>query len=345
MGNGFSTNDIPNLEGKTYLVTGANTGIGYQTALYLAKNKGKVILACRSADKAHAAMDAIRAKLKADGTTHDPQLDFLELDLGSLKQVATAARSVVAKGEKIDALINNAGIMAVPYRLTQDGLESQFGTNHMGHFVFTMLVLPVVPKNTGRIVNLTSLLHYYSYSFGLGTLEQVFVDPAAPKPADGEKHPSEAVYSPSLAYGQSKLCNMLFTKYLASKQPHLRVFAVHPGVVDTNLHHHVQESYSGVVGKAYTALAKVVGKKPVNGARTSLAAATSPQLDQDPPKVPSGSYFEPYGEVAEPSAFAKDPALQQRLWEMSIELVRRTLGEETVKEIERNIAQTESAHW
>ncbi|KAJ3370588.1 hypothetical protein GGF31_003901 [Allomyces arbusculus] len=339
MGHGFSTQDIPDLDGKTYLVTGANTGIGYQTALYLAKNKGKVILACRSADKAHAAIDTIRAKLKADGATHDPQLDFLELDLGSLKQVASAARSIVAKGEKIDVLINNAGIMAVPYRLTADGLESQFGTNHMGHFVFAMLVLPLIPKLTGRIVTLTSLAHStYAYPFGLCTLEQLFVDPAAPKPADDEKHPSEAIYLPSLAYGQSKLCNVLFTKYLASKQPHLRVFAVHPGFVKTEIQRNLKDSYGAVGGAVLNVIATLTAKSPVDGARTTLAAATSPFLDQD---VPSGSYFVPYGKVGEPSADAKEPALQQRLWYMSVEIVRKTLGEQTAQEIERNIAQTE----
>ncbi|KNE63002.1 hypothetical protein AMAG_08174 [Allomyces macrogynus ATCC 38327] len=341
MGNGFSTQDIPNLDGKTYLVTGANTGIGYQTALYLAKNKGKVILACRSAEKATAAINAIRTELKTLGAEHDAQLDFIELDLGSLSQVASAARSVVAKGEKIDVLVNNAGIMMCPYRLTQDGLESQFGTNHMGHFVFTMLVLPVIPKKTGRIVNLSSLAHFYPYSFGLGTLEQVFVDPAAPEPADGAKHPSEAIYTPTGSYGASKLCNVLFTKYLAAKQPHLRVYAVHPGYVNTELQRNIKDAYGGIVGVAANAVSSIIAKRPVDGARTTLAAATSPLLDQDPPMAPSGSYFVPYGKVTEASAFAKDTALQQRLWEMSVEIVRKALGEETVKEIERNVAQTE----
>ncbi|KNE61944.1 hypothetical protein AMAG_07211 [Allomyces macrogynus ATCC 38327] len=342
MGNGFSRSDIPNLEGKTFLVTGANTGIGYQTALYLAKNKGKVILACRSAGKANAAIDAICSKLKVDGATHDPQLEFLELDLGSLMQVAGAARAVVAKGEKIDVLINNAGIMAVPYRLTVDGLESQFGTNHIGHFVFTMLIFPLIPKSTGRIVNLSSLAHAtYSYPFGLCTLDQIFVDPAAPKPADGEKHSSEVAYEPSNAYGHSKLCNVLFTKYLASKQPHLRVYAVHPGFVNTDIQRNLKDSCGVVGGAVLNVIATLTAKSPVTGARTTLVAATSPLLDQDPPMAPSGSYFVPYDKVGEVSAFAKDPALQQRLWEMSIEIVCRTLGEEAAQQIERNIAQME----
>ncbi|KAJ3354802.1 hypothetical protein GGF32_002374 [Allomyces javanicus] len=333
MGNGFSTADIPDLAGKTFLVTGANKGIGYQTALYLAKHHARVIFACRNGKKANLAMGKIRDTL----TPYSPQLEFLELDLNSLAQVASAARSLVDKGEQIDVLINNAGIMAVPYRLTQDGIESQFGCNHMGHFVFTTLLLPVIKKGTGRVVVLSSIAHKVTYSFGLtDKLEQVYVDPAAPKPADGQKHPSEAIYTAANAYGQSKLANLLFAKALAARQPNLHVFAVHPGYVDTDLQRTgIKDAFGGFVATLSAVLSTVAAKNPVNGARTTLAAATSPKLDNE-----SGLYLVPYGKAATPSKFGTDPELQKRLWEMSIELVRRILGEVAVAEIERNVAWT-----
>ncbi|KNE63200.1 hypothetical protein AMAG_08350 [Allomyces macrogynus ATCC 38327] len=335
MGNGFSTSDIPDLKGKTFLVTGANKGIGYQTALHLAKHHARVIFACRNGKKANMAMAKIRETL----APYSPQLEFLELDLNSLAQVASAARSFVDKGEQIDVLINNAGIMAVPYRLTQDGIESQFGCNHMGHFVFTTLLLPAIKRGTGRVVVLSSIAHKMTYSFGItDKLEQVYVDPAAPKPAEngGAKHPSEAVYTAANAYGQSKLANLLFAKALAARQPNLHVFAVHPGYVDTDLQRTgIKDAFGGFVATLSAALSTVAAKNPVNGARTTLAAATSPELDNE-----TGLYLVPYGKVATPSTFGTDPDMQKRLWEMSMELVRRILGEQMVAEIERNMART-----
>ncbi|KAI9176160.1 hypothetical protein H9P43_006525 [Blastocladiella emersonii ATCC 22665] len=339
MGAGFSVDQIPDLHGKVFVVTGANTGIGLTTTRQLAKHGARVVLACRSEAKALAAIASIQEEL-GDAC---PPLEFAELDLNSLQQVEAAARKLAARGLKIDVLVNNAGIMMCPYALTKDGLESQIGVNHFAHFVWTMLLLPSLRRDgptPPRIVNLSSLAHTMPYSWGLSTLDQVMVREGDAKDAAG-KHASEAIYSPTGAYGQSKLCNLLFTKYVAARAPWAKVYAVHPGYVDTELQRNIGGAYGGFVAGLATVASKVFAKNPENGARTTLAAATHAALDTEEgnAKAPSGTYFVPYGEVATPSAFARDEAMQARLWDMSLEVVRRVLGEKVASEMETNLVQ------
>ncbi|ORZ36309.1 hypothetical protein BCR44DRAFT_1432439 [Catenaria anguillulae PL171] len=339
MGAGFSLDQIPTLTGRNFVITGANTGIGWITAREIAKHGGNVILACRSQEKAEAAIAKIQSELAAGGTPSSEigTLEFLPLDLQSLKSCAKAARTLRDRNHRIDVLINNAGIMATPFALTKDGIESQFGTNHMGHFVFTMLLLPLIPKDEdakSRIVILSSFGHTLPYSTGLLELDQIMVS------QDGSSAKLEAVYATWAAYGQSKLANLLFAKYLARHLPSsVQCFAVHPGYVDTDLGRNLSSSHGSIVGTVAKGLAAVVAKSPESGAITTLCAATHPkwELSKGIRWAPSGTYFVPEGKVGTPSKFAMDERLGDKLWEMSLEIVRRVLGEKVSEEIKGNI--------
>lgn len=300
MGNGFSFAQIPDLKGKTYVITGSNTGIGYVTAREIARKGGKVYMACRNKEKAESAIQNIKKEVP------ECQLEFLELDLASMKSAAQAADTLKGNNVKIDCLINNAGIMACPFKLTVDGLESQFGTNHMGHFVFTMLLLDQM-QGEKRIVNLSSLAHSMSYKWGLCTLEQLR---------------EEKDYSVWGAYGHSKLCNVLFTKYLAEKRPDLKVYAVHPGYVATELTRNIKDSYGGVMDVLSKVGGAVVAKSPDNGALTSLYVATSDKVLSDP----NGSYFVPTAKLSQACDMALDKEMQRKLFEMSMSVAQQVLN-------------------
>ncbi|KAI9220835.1 hypothetical protein BC828DRAFT_397901 [Blastocladiella britannica] len=330
MGNGFSIQQIPDLSGKKYVVTGANTGIGAITVRELARKGAFVVLACRSEEKAKAAIEKIATELGPD--FDKAKLEFQVLDLMSLESAAKAARELRERHPKIDVLINNAGIMTCPYQLTKDGIESQFGTNHMGHFVFTGLLFPSIDRSTGdaRVVNLSSLAHEYPYSWGISEYEQIVVG------ADGDESKLRDIYTPHGAYGQSKLANLLFTKKIAQRVPNVWAAALHPGYVATELQRNIGGAYGGVASAVMSAATVVFAKSPDNGARTTLAAATHPKGTKW--DVASGSYFEPYGEVKSGSKMANDPALADKLWDLSIRIVKEKLGESVAAEIEKNIS-------
>src|ERR1700712_2200139 len=197
--------DLPSFAGRTVIVTGANSGLGEVTARELARVGAKVILAVRTTSKGDTA---------AEGMTGDVEVRKLDLqDLASIREFADGVGAV-------DVLINNAGIMAVPLARTKDGFERQFGTNHLGHFALTNLLLPRI---TDRVVNVSSSLH-------------------RGKQVDFDNVSLEGSYSPTRAYQQSKLANLLFTaelqRRLAAAGSAVRVTAAHPGYAATNLQSH-----------------------------------------------------------------------------------------------------------
>ncbi|KAI8926190.1 hypothetical protein BC831DRAFT_380933, partial [Entophlyctis helioformis] len=209
-----STASIPNLAGKVYLVTGGNTGIGYETCLELSRKNAQVFMASRSEDRANAAIARIKAAVP------DANIEFIKLQLGDLKQVRSAAQAFVARGIKLDCLVNNAGIMASPFALSVDGIEEQFATNHVGHFLLTRELMPALLKAPEpRVVNLSSSYH-----------------DKAPRPegirfADINNPKGMSVWD---RYGQSKLANILFTRGLNSRfGDKIYANSVHPGFVDT----------------------------------------------------------------------------------------------------------------
>ena len=210
-----------NLEGKRILVTGASAGLGVETARSLASHGAQVVGAARDLNKAKTATEQVRKDAAANGGS----FELVELDLANLKSVRAGADRLLAKGEAFDLVIANAGVMATPLSHTADGFETQFGTNHLGHFVLVNRIASLI-RSGGRLINLSSLGHRYSNV----NLE----DP------NFERSP----YEPFVAYGRSKTANILFA--VGFDQRHrdrgVRAAAVHPGVIHTELGRHVDAS-------------------------------------------------------------------------------------------------------
>jgi NAD(P)-dependent dehydrogenase (short-subunit alcohol dehydrogenase family) len=272
--------DLPSFAGRTAIVTGANSGLGAVTARELARSGAKVILAVRNTNKGGAAAQQMT------GNVEVRQLDLQ--DLSSVRQFADGV-------DKADILINNAGIMAVPYALTTDGFESQIGINHLGHFALANLLLP---KLTDRVVTVSSMLHY------MGRID-----------LDDLNWKSRR-YSAWLAYGQSKLANLLFTSELqqrlnAAGSP-LRALAAHPGYSHTNLQGHSGNKLNDAVLMAAT---RVVSTDADFGARQTLYAASQdlPGNTFVGPKFGFLGHTQPVGR----SRAARNTATATGLWRLS----------------------------
>ncbi|MGV0644407.1 SDR family NAD(P)-dependent oxidoreductase [Mycolicibacterium sp. XJ879] len=288
--------DVPDQSGRVAIVTGANSGLGYDTAAVLADKGAHVVLAVRDLDKGRQAVERIKsASPNADVTVQ-------ELDLSSLRSVRKAADALRAAHPRIDLLINNAGVMYVPRReTTEDGFEMQFGTNHLGHFALTGLLLEnLLPVGGSRVVTVSSVGHR-----ALARIH--FEDPHL-----------QRKYNRVAAYGQSKLANLLFTYELArrlkAKAAPTIAAAAHPGFSDTELMRHLPDFIPGFIWKFVTQPADM-------GALPTLRAATDPA-------VHSGQYYGPDGigelrghpKVVASSAQSHNQDIQRRLWTMSEEL-------------------------
>lgn len=275
--------DLPSFAGRIAIVTGANSGLGAVTARELARKGAKVILAVRNTNKGEAA---------AQQMTGDVEVRQLDLqDLSSVRQFA-------GRVDEVDILINNAGIMAVPYALTADGFESQIGTNHLGHFALTNLLLP---KITDRVVTVSSMLHRMG-SISLDDLNW-----------------KSRRYSAWPAYGQSKLANLLFTRELQQRlnavgSP-LRALAAHPGYSHTNLQGHSGHKFRDAVMLAGT---RVVSTDADFGARQTLYAA-SQDLPGDTFVGPKFGFRGPT-QPAGRSRAARQAATATALWQLSEQL-------------------------
>ena len=204
------------LDGKTVIITGANSGIGKETAIDLAGRNARVILACRSVEKGEKAAVEVREKSGNDDVV------FRQLDLASLASVRQFAATVLEEEPRIDILVNNAGVMGCPYSKTEDGFEMQFAVNHLAHFLLTNLLLNRLKEApSARVVNVSSLLHV------MGKINFDDIN-------------SEKSYGTWQAYGQSKLANILFTRSLAKHLAftNVTVNALHPGAIATELQRH-----------------------------------------------------------------------------------------------------------
>ena len=223
------------LTGKTVIITGANTGIGKETAIELAKRKAKVILACRNPDRGREAERDIRLKSGSEDVIYH------HLDLASLSSVHQFAETILQEESHIDILINNAGIMACPQWKTEDGFEMQFGVNHLGHFLLTNLLLDRLKEApSARIINVTSSRYKLSGGLNFDDLN------------------NEEDYNPYRTYCHSKLANILFTRSLAGRLEGTRVTAncLHPGVCWSELMRHI-EKRSGFMRKVCNHVDKV----------------------------------------------------------------------------------------
>ena len=296
----WTTADMPDLTGKVMIVTGANSGIGYEAAREFARKGAQTILACRSMDKAQLALDRIQIEIP------DAQAEIMQLDLASLESVRQFAEAFKAKYDRLDVLLNNAGIMMVPYGETKDGFERQFGTNHLGHFALTGLLIDLLSETPGsRVVNVSSNGH----RIGKMNFDNLMYE--------GGKN-----YSSTGAYGRSKLANLLFTYELQRRfeDQELGAIAVaaHPGTSDTNLGVHLEERRAF---KVMRSIFDQMGQSAAMGALPSIRAAVDPN-------VTGGQYYGPRGTmemkgypVLVPSNKAShDLADAQRLWDVSEEL-------------------------
>ncbi len=275
-----------NLTGKTALVTGANTGIGLVTARELARAGARVWLACRSKDKADAAI----ASIKADVPTAD--LVFLPLDLGSFASVRKAAETFLASGEPLHLLINNGG-MAGTRGLTTDGFELVWGTNHLGPYLLTRLLLDRVQASApARIVCVASRAHYQSKGIPWGDVR------------------SKTISTTSMdEYANSKLCNVLLAKALAKRLAGSGVttYALHPGVVASDIWRKIPQPFRWI------ALRFMITNE--QGALTTLHCATSAQAAAE-----TGLYYDKSA-TRTPSKLAGDEALAEEVWTKSAEMV------------------------
>lgn len=282
------------LTGRVAVITGASGGIGLETARALASAGATVVLGNRDAAKAQVAATALRASVA------HADVELGDLDLASLASVRAFAAWVNGNHDRIDLLLNNAGVMATPLGRTSDGFELQFGTNHLAHFLLTKLLLPgLLASGSARIVTVTSSGHR------LGGINW----------ADPNYENSE--YSAWPAYGQSKTANILFTIELERRlgQRGVHAYAVHPGTVGTDLFRYLTEEERTALGERISG-AGIVMKTPAQGAATSVMAATSPHLADE-----GGSYLEDSHVSNSVAAHAKDPADAVRLWTLSEELV------------------------
>jgi NAD(P)-dependent dehydrogenase (short-subunit alcohol dehydrogenase family) len=293
----WTTADIPDQTGRTAVVTGANTGLGYETATALAAKGAHVVLAVRNIEKGKAAADLIaRAHPGAS-------VAIQELDLTSLDSVRAAADQLRADHDSIDLLINNAGVMMTPKATTKDGFELQFGTNHLGHFALTNLLLDRVLAAPGsRVVTVSSVGHRFARN-GIRFDDLQW----------------ERSYSRVGAYGQAKLANLMFTYELQRRLQGTNTIAVaaHPGGSNTEL----ARNTPAPVRVVFDLVAAYVAQSAEMGALPTLRAATDPG-------VIGGQYYGPdgfgeqrgYPKVVASSAASHDVDAQRKLWAVSEEL-------------------------
>jgi len=254
----WSAADIPDQHGRTAVVTGANGGLGLETARALAVKGAHVVMAVRNQKKAQAAVDEIRAGAP------DASLELVALDLAAQASVRAAAGQITAGHKNIDLLINNAGVMGIPETKTVDGFEMQFGVDHLGHWTLTALLLPALLRTPGaRIVTVTSTAHHMGRA----------VDPANPH--------LEGRYRPWRAYGQAKLANYHFGLGLQRELENARAdtasLIAHPGLSNTDLQAvSVQATGGGASQRFFHILARRTGMPAAHGALSQLRAATDP---------------------------------------------------------------------
>src|SRR5690348_4281882 len=290
----WTSGDVPGQQGRLAVVTGANTGLGFETARVLAARGASVVLAVRDTGKGTAAAARIAGTAPGAAVTVQP------LDLASLESIRAAAGELRARHPRIDLLVNNAGVMFPPRQATRDGFELQLGTNHLGHFALTGLLLEqMLPVPGSRVVTVSSTAHRIGARINFGDLQ------------------SQRSYRRVAAYSQSKLANLMFTyelhRRLSSAATTTIAVAAHPGLASTQLTRHTP---------AIAAFANaLISQTAAMGALPTLRAATDPA-------VLGGQYYGPgrffgtrgYPTLAHSSGQSHDTASQRRLWTASEQL-------------------------
>lgn len=306
-GPGSTTDDVlagTVLDGRRFVITGASTGLGEETARALAAHGAAVTMAVRDPERGNAAADRIRSAVP------DADLVVRELDLASLASVRSFAGGFLGEHDRLDVLVNNAGVMACPFDTTEDGFEMQFGTNHLGHFLLGVLLTPaLLAAAPARLVALSSRGH--------GRSDVDLDDPGF----------ATTAYEPWTAYGRAKTANALFAVGFDRRHgaDGVHSFSVHPGVIATELSRHLTEETLASLAARMPSGSKLALKSIAQGAATSVWAATSPDLESH-----GGAYLEDchVAQVTDdPSAtdgvrsYAVDPDRAEALWALSERLV------------------------
>jgi NAD(P)-dependent dehydrogenase (short-subunit alcohol dehydrogenase family) len=298
--NSWTIKDIPDLAGKTIIVTGGNSGLGFESVKAFALKGARVIMGCRTVSKGEEARKQILKFLPS------ADISVMELDLTSLKSIRDFTTKFNQNHSRLDVLLNNAGIMMVPYGLTKDGFESQIGTNHLGHFALTGLLLDVLkttPKS--RVVNVSSMAH----RSGVMDFENLLFE-------KGKN------YSSIKAYGRSKLSNLLFTfelqRYFEKNKIDSIALAAHPGLSDTNLANHLVNKF---LFKLLKPLLFKMGQSASQGALPEIRAAVDPNAKGSEFYGPDGKRgMKGYPIVVEPKNTAYDKESARKLWDASEKL-------------------------
>jgi NAD(P)-dependent dehydrogenase (short-subunit alcohol dehydrogenase family) len=298
--NNWTITDIPDLTGKTVIVTGGNSGLGFESVKAFALKGAHVILACRSVSKGEEAKKSIVKFLPS------ADIIIMELDLTDLKSIRNFAAKFKQNNSRLDVLLNNAGIMMVPYGLTKDGFENQLGTNHLGHFALTGLLLEMLKKTpASRVVNVSSMAH----TSGKMDFNNLLYE-------NGKD------YTPMKAYSRSKLSNLLFTYELQRffEKNHINsiALAAHPGLSETNLANHMmQKWYFRILMPIFAHMAQPASM----GALPELRASVDPGAKPNEFYGPDGKrQMKGYPVLVQPkqNAFNKEDA--RKLWEASEKL-------------------------
>ncbi len=305
MSTAWDTGMIPDQTGRVVIVTGASSGLGFEAARVLVAKGAHVVLACRNP------MKAVEAERRLRAERDHAAVEVMALDVSRIASVRAFAERFRARHKRLDALCNNAGVMALPHELTDEGLEVQMATNHFGHFALTGLLVDLLAASgAARVVTVSSGLH----RLGGDRFEALM---------DGRAH------NPWIVYGQSKLANLLFTaeldRRLRAKGLDVRAVACHPGYADTGLQ---AAAANGGATPGYSAsVARVINRlfaQPVTvGAWPTLYALTAPEVhggDFIGPGWTAGKLGPPRQE--KPSRAARDPELARRLWAMSMRTTR-----------------------
>ena len=295
----WTVSQIPDLTDKVVVVTGANSGIGLETARELARKGADTILACRSVERGQRAIDEVRAEMPRS------MVALMMLDLGSLASIERFARALTRTRSRLDVLVNNAGIMAVPYSQTEDGFESQMGTNHLGHFALTGRLLKLLLATaSARVVTVSSVAH----RAGKMDFSNLLFENRS--------------YSPFRAYWRSKLANLLFTYELQrrfeSAGTDALSLAAHPGFSSTNISRHLGRHW---YSRLEAPLIHSFSQRPAMGALPVLRAAVDSQAK-------GGQYYGPGGllglrgspVLVSSNAASRKPQHARRLWRLSKEL-------------------------
>ena len=288
------------LDGKTVIITGGNTGIGKETAIDLASRGAKVIIGCRSRERGEKALIDIKKESRSENV-------YLKMiDLSSFKSVRNFANDILDSEDRLDILINNAGIFMVPFGETEDGFERHFQVNHLGHFLLTQMLIDLLKKSApSRIINVSAKAHMWASI------------------SDFDNLGNEELYRSHVAYGLTKIANIAYTKELHRRYAASNVtsYSLHPGVVETDIQRHLFEKYP-IVDKLVKILRPLVWifvKNAKEGAQTSICCAVEEGLEKF-----SGEYFSDC-EVTGTTEDAQNASFPKRLWDYSVQATKLDL--------------------